>query len=145
MSKVEDFLSAEDEKEIVHAILESEKNTSGEIRVHIEAHTKLNYIDRAKEIFYRLKMDNTKEENSVLLYIAVNDKKFVIYGDRGIDKVVPENFWDSTRDTIQNQFKEGNFKQGIINGIAKAGKELQSHFPWKQGDKNELSNEVSKG
>jgi uncharacterized membrane protein len=145
MSRVADFLTREEEEEIVQAILEAEKNTSGEIRVHIESHTKQDHLQRAKEIFYLLKMDNTKEENGVLIYVAVNDRKFSIYGDNGIHKVVPANFWESTKDIIQAHFAKGNFKQGIVEGIAKAGKELQDHFPWKRGDTNELSNEVSKG
>lgn len=145
MSKIERFLSEEEEQEIVKAILEAEKKTSGEIRVHIEAQTHLNHIDRAKELFQSLRMGNTREENGVLIYVAVNDRKFAIYGDRGIDKVVPNDFWDSTRDSIQAQFKKNNFKQGIVEGILKAGKELQTHFPWQSDDKNELSDEVSKG
>lgn len=145
MSRVEKFLSVAEEQEIVQAILESEKNTSGEIRVHIESHTRLEHFERAKEVFHLLKMDNTKDENGVLIYVAVNDRKFVISGDRGIDKIVPENFWDSTKDVIQKHFSEGNFKQGIIEGIRSAGKELEIHFPWRHGDKNELSNEISKG
>lgn len=145
MSKVENFLSASDEQEIVEAILTAEKNTSGEIRVHIESHTRLNHYDRAREVFHFLKMDNTKEENGVLLYVAVNDKKFSICGDKGIDKVVPENFWAATKDIIQSHFKEGNFKDGILEGVLKAGTELEKHFPWKHGDTNELSNEISKG
>ena len=144
MSRVEDFLTAKEEQEIVQAILDAEKNTSGEIRVHIEAHTRNNHFNRAKEVFHLLKMDNTKEENGVIIYVAVNDKKFSIYGDRGIDKVVPEYFWDTTRDTIESHFKHGRFKQGLIDGILKAGKELEEHFPWNHGDVNELSNEISK-
>lgn len=145
MSRVEKLLSNDDEQEIVQAILEAEKNTSGEIRVHIEAHTRLEHFDRAKEVFHLLKMDNTKNENGVLIYVAVNDRKFVIYGDKGIDKVVSRNFWDTTRDTIQTQFKNENFKQGIIDGVINTGKQLENHFPWNHGDKNELSDEVSKG
>lgn len=145
MSRVEKLLSNDDEQEIVQAILEAEKNTSGEVRVHLEAHTRLDHFDRAKEVFHLLKMDNTKDENGVLIYVAVNDKKFVIYGDKGIDKVVPNNFWDTTRDAIQTQFKNGNFKQGIIDGVQNAGKELKNHFPWNHGDLNELSDEISKG
>lgn len=145
MSKVEDFLTADEEQEIVQAIIEAEKNTSGEIRVHLESHSKIDHYKRALEVFHVLKMDNTKDSNGVLIYVAVSDKKFVICGDKGIDKVVPANFWDSTKNSIQNHFKEGNFKQGIVDGILKAGKELQAHFPWQHNDTNELSNEVSKG
>jgi uncharacterized membrane protein len=144
MSKVEDFLTADEEQEIVDAILESEKNTSGEIRVHIETSTSIDHYIRAQEVFHLLKMDNTREGNGVLIYVAVDDKKFVICGDKGIDEVVPEDFWNSTKDVIQNNFKEGKFKEGIINGILMAGKELKAHFPWNPNDANELSNEISK-
>ncbi|WP_047247502.1 TPM domain-containing protein [Maribacter thermophilus] len=145
MSKVEDFLTPAEEQEIVEAIIEAEKNTSGEIRVHIEAHTRSNHFERAQEVFHMLKMDNTKESNGVLIYVAVNDRKFVICGDKGIDHVVPENFWDTTKDAIQRKFKEGKFKEGIIDGILMAGNELKTHFPWRANDTNELSNEISKG
>lgn len=145
MSKVEDFLTAQEEEEIVDAILKAERNTSGEIRVHIEAHTRLDHYQRAQEVFHLLKMDNTKEENGVLIYVAVNDKKFVICGDKGINNIVPPDFWQSTKDVIQEHFKKGNFKEGIVAGILSAGKELETHFPWRSNDTNELSNEISKG
>ena len=145
MSRVEDFLNSTDEQESVEAILKAEKNTSGEIRVHIEAHTDLDTYTRAREVFHLLKMDNTKEENGVLLYVAVNDRKFSICGDKGINKVVAKDFWESTKDIIQSHFKKGNFKDGILEGVIKAGTELEKYFPWEHGDKNELSNEVSKG
>ncbi|QCW98837.1 TPM domain-containing protein [Aggregatimonas sangjinii] len=144
MSRVEDFLTPDDEQEIVQAILKAEKKTSGEIRVHIESHTRLDHFERAKEVFHLLKMDNTKDENGVLIYVAVNDRKFAIYGDRGIDKVVPDNFWDRSKDTIQAHFKKGDYKEGIIDGVLMAGKELETYFPWRHGDTNELSNEISK-
>ncbi|CAM1363339.1 conserved hypothetical protein [Tenacibaculum sediminilitoris] len=145
MSNVEDFLTAEEEQEIVAAIRLAEKNTSGEIRVHIEASTSLPHFERALEVFHTLKMFNTKQQNAVLIYVAVEDHKFVIYGDKGINEVVPENFWDATKNTMQTQFKKGNFKQGIINGVLKAGEELKEHFPWEIDDEDELSNEISKG
>lgn len=145
MSKVEEFLTPTEEQEIISAIRTAEKNTSGEIRVHIEASSKKEHFERALEVFHLLKMDNTKDSNAVLLYVAVNDKKFVVYGDKGINDVVPKDFWNSTKDNIQNQFKLGNFKQGIVDGILKAGEELQDHFPYQADDVDELSNEISKG
>lgn len=146
MSKVEDFLSAEEEQEIIDAIRKAEQTTSGEIRVHIENHTDKDTFDRTLEVFHLLKMDNTQLRNGVLIYVAVSDKTFVIYGDQGINDVVPANFWDSTRDAMRHQFKQGNFKQGLIEGILQAGLELQKHFPWDADtDINELPNEISRG
>ncbi len=144
-SQVEAFLTPEEEQQIVDAILEAERDTSGEIRVHLESTTDKDHFERAKEVFHLLKMDNTRERNGVLLYVAVQDHKFVICGDAGIDEVVPDNFWDQTKDVIQEHFKEGHFKQGIIDGVLMAGKELKAHFPWHPDDENELSNEISRG
>ena len=116
MSLVEDFLTSEEELEIVQAIRQAERNTSGEIRVHIEKTSKISHYNRALEVFQMLKMFNTAAQNAVLIYIAVEDHKFVIYGDKGIDAVVPTDFWDTTKNAMQIQFQEGNFKQGIIDG-----------------------------
>lgn len=145
MSHVEEFLTAEEEQEIIDAIVVAEKNTSGEVRVHIEATSKIDHFSRAQQLFHFLKMDNTKEANGVLIYVAVDDKKFVIYGDKGIDRAVPKGFWDSTKDTMASHFKNGNFKQGIVEGVLTAGKELEAHFPWDHNDTNELSDAISKG
>lgn len=144
MSKVEDFLTAQEEEEVVAAIRRAELKTSGEIRVHLERHCEGDIWNRALEVFHLLKMDNTKENNGVLIYVAIDDHKFIIYGGSGINAVVPEGFWESTKDAIAAQFRKGNFKQGLIDGILRAGKELQAHFPWDAGDVNELSDEISK-
>ena len=145
MSKVEDFLTKEEEQEIVEAIRMAEKNTSGEIRIHLEKTTLLDPYDRALEVFNDLKMDETELQNGVLIYVAVKDRNFVICGDKGINDVVKDDFWNSTRDVIVSHFKNGNFKQGLIEGITKAGEQLQKYFPYLEGDTNELSNEISKG
>lgn len=139
------FLTKEDENEIVEAIRLAEKNTSGEIRVHIEQTTSKVPFDRALEVFYELKMNETQLQNGVLIYLAIADKQFVICGDKGINEVVATDFWDSTKEIMAAQFKQGQFKQGLIDGIAKAGEQLKTYFPWQNDDTNELSNEISKG
>lgn len=145
MSKVEDFLTAEEEQEIVEAIRLAELNTSGEIRVHIEKKCKGDSTNRALDLFHTLKMDNTKLQNAVLIYVAIEDKTFVIYGDKGINDVVGNDFWDSTKDVMQSYFKQGDFKQGLIEGVLKSGEQLKKHFPYTDLDTNELTNEISKG
>ena len=145
MSKVEDFLTKEEEQAIVEAIRMAEKETSGEIRVHIEKTTSKVPYDRALEVFNELGMDATELKNGVLFYFAVADKSFVICGDKGINDLVADDFWDTTKDKMTTQFKAGNFRQGIVDGILSAGEQLQKNFPYKEGDTNELSNEISKG
>jgi uncharacterized membrane protein len=145
MSKVEDFLSKAEEQEIVEAIRVAEKNTSGEIRVHLEKTTSIAAFERAVEVFNLLEMHNTKDSNGVLIYVAVKDKQFAICGDKGINEKVSDDFWNSTKDTIANHFKNGNFKQGLVDGILKAGEQLKYHFPFQDDDADELSNEISIG
>jgi len=140
---IEDFLSTKEEQDIVDAIREAEQNTSGEIRVHLEHSSQGNIEKRALEIFYTLKMENTKLQNAVLIYVAVNDRQFAIYGDKGINNVVPSNFWDSTKNSIEKHFKSGNFKQGLVDGILMAGEQLKIHFPIAKDDINELPNDIT--
>jgi len=145
MSKVEDFLTKEEEQDIIEAIRMAEKETSGEIRVHIEKTTSIDAFDRALEVFHLLEMNKTALKNGVLIYVAVKDKTFVICGDKGINELVSNDFWDTTKEVMASHFKNGNFKQGLIDGIKKAGHELKLYFPYQEGDTNELSNEISKG
>jgi uncharacterized membrane protein len=144
MSKVEAFLTKDEEQEIVAAIKEAEKNTSGEIRVHIEAHTDEDHFKHAQKVFAKLGMHNTELRNGVLIYIAVTDHQFVILGDQGINTVVADNFWETTKNVMQEHFRTGAFKSGIVAGVLKAGQELKNHFPYQEDDKDELSNEISK-
>jgi uncharacterized membrane protein len=145
MPKANQFLSEQDELEIIEAIQTAELNTSGEIRIHIEGKATKDAYERALEVFNSLKMYNTQQRNGVLLYIATEDHKFVICGDEGINNAVADDFWDCTRDIMASHFKSRNFKEGIVAGILNAGEQLKTHFPWQSDDTNELSNEISKG
>ncbi len=140
---VSNFLTQEEEETIIEAIRTAEKTTSGEIRVHIEHSVPGTAVERAADLFHLLKMDTTRLRNGVLIYVAVNDKVFAIYGDEGIDEAVPDNFWDTVRDTMENHFKKGEFSEGLVAGILKTGTQLQQHFPWYAGDKNELDDAIS--
>jgi uncharacterized membrane protein len=144
-NKVEAFLTSREEQDIVEAIRVAELNTSGEIRVHIEKTSNGDALNRALEVFYTLKMENTKAQNGVLIYVAVEDKSFVIYGDKGINDVVADDFWDSTKNLIQSHFKTGHFKQGLVEGILMSGEQLKKYFPYTDSDIDELPNEISKG
>ena len=144
MAKTAVFLSKEEEQEIVQAIVEAEKNTSGEVRVHIEKQSNITPLERAQEVFFELKMEATKDRNGVLFYVSVTDKKFAIIGDKGINDLVAPDFWNATKEIVLNHFKQGAFKQGLVEGILSAGNQLKAYFPYQSDDENELSNEISK-
>lgn len=102
-------------------------------------------LDCAAYIFEKLKMHKTKLRNGVLFYLALENRKFAILGDAGINKVVPDNFWEDVKETVLEHFREGNYTDGLVKGILMAGEKLKEHFPYQQDDINELSNDISFG
>ncbi|MDO4229460.1 MAG: TPM domain-containing protein [Capnocytophaga sp.] len=139
------FLTSQEEQEIIEAIRQAEQNTSGEIRVHLEDTSSIPPYHRAKDIFVKLEMHHTADRNGVLLYFAVDDHAFAIFGDEGIHKEVPDDFWESTKDIITHHFKESQFKIGVITAIKNIGEVLKTYFPYQiESDINELPDEISK-
>jgi len=145
MAQANSFFTRAQEKMILDAIFEAEKNTSGEIRLHVENHCKKDVLDRAAEVFSLLKMHKTKLRNGVLFYLAIKDRKFAILGDAGINAKVPDGFWDEIKEQLVTRFKSGEFAQGLAEAILKAGDQLKVHFEHKVDDINELPDDISYG
>ncbi|HRW70400.1 MAG: TPM domain-containing protein [Lentimicrobium sp.] len=144
-NSAKNFFTREQQEDIKQAILDAELDTSGEIRIHIENKVKGDILKRAAAIFQLLEMDKTEQRNGVLFYLSIQNRSFAIIGDEGINAVVPENFWENTKQILINHFREGQFAEGIIEGIHEAGKQLKKHFPYTSSDINELSDEISFG
>jgi uncharacterized membrane protein len=102
-------------------------------------------LDRAALIFDRMGMQKTERRNGVLFYLAVKNRKFAVIGDKGINAVVPENFWDEVKNMLLNYFREEKFAEGLVAGVTLVGEKLKKHFPYQTGDVNELSDDVSFG
>lgn len=145
MADIKNFLTKQEQAEVIAAIQEAEKNTSGEIKLHLDNKCRGDVLDRAAFIFEKLEMHKTELRNGVLYYLAVEDQKFAILGDAGINAKVPDNFWESIKNHIQNLFKQNKFAQGLCEGIKMAGEQLRKHFPYQSNDVNELSDEISFG
>jgi uncharacterized membrane protein len=143
--KASDFLTDIEKKEIVEAIKAAEHDTSGEIRVHIEMKCKTEILDRSAFLFAKLKMHKTALRNGVLFYLAIEDQKFSIIGDAGINRVVPPNFWEETKSKMQEYFVQGKFAAGLVHGIMLAGEKLKAYYPYEVGDINELPDDISFG
>lgn len=140
-----DFFSKDEEARIVQAISEAERQTSGEIRVHLERDYEGAILGAASRTFFSLGMDRTKDRNGVLIFIVPPRHDFAIFGDRGINAAVPPHFWEEVRNVMQQHFRQGMFAEGVCQGVKMAGEKLQAFFPWTDGDKNELSDDISYG
>lgn len=142
-NRLEAYFTKAEEDRIIHAIREAELLTSGEIRVHVSQKDSMDALKTTKNLFYELRMFNTKHRNGVLLHISLASKNFAIYGDEGIHQVVPENFWDETRNIIQQHCIKGDLVKGICEGIGYVGEQLKTHYQWQINDENELPDEIS--
>ena len=141
--KAKDFFTKEQQKAIMQSIANAELNTSGEVKVHIDSKCNGAVLDVAADYFKKLKMHKTALRNGVLFYLSINDHKFAILGDKGINEKVPADFWDNIRDIMLSHFKQQQFTEGLSKGIEMAGEKLKIHFPYKKSDTNELSNDLS--
>ena len=139
------FFTKEEKELIKSAVKEAELNTSGEIRVHMDNHCKEDVMDRAAWWFGKLEMQLTEQRNGVLFYLAVKDHKFAILGDAGVNAVTQDDFWDVIKEKMADHFSEGDFANGLREGILMAGQALKNNFPYQDGDVNELSDEISFG
>lgn len=136
------LFTTQEQEQIANAIAEAEKATSGEIRIAIDKHCHGSAFERATQYFAELGMDKTAQHNGVLIYIAHEDHKFAIIGDRGIDSVVPDDFWETAQVAMKAHFMSGNLAEGIIAGVSLAGEKLAMYFPYQNGDVNELPNDI---
>ena len=141
------LLTASDKQKLVEAIQLAEKNTSGEIRVYVESNLgKGDALSRATEVFFKHKMNETKDRNGVLIYVAVKDKKIAIYGDQGIYEKLGLEFWYNQVQDMTGHFKSMHYVTGISTVIKEIGDALSAYFPYDGAtDTNELSDEIMIG
>lgn len=137
------YFTFEQKDAMVAAIQQAEKDTSGEIRIHFENHTRKAVLDRAAQVFAELKMHKTAQRNGVLVYVALEDHKLAILGDAGINAKVPADFWDEIKNRMVEKFKAGQVCEGVCEAVIAAGQQLKAFFPYQTDDVNELPDDIS--
>jgi uncharacterized membrane protein len=142
--KKKDFFSEGEKKQIVDAIRNAERRTSGEVRVFVESRCRyVDPVDRAAEIFFNLEMDQTDDRNAVLLYIAMKDRQLAVFGDEGIHKRVGTDYWNNEVKLLIGNFNAAHYGDGISQCVTDIGEALHQHFPFDNDtDKNELPDDI---
>ena len=142
--KANDFFSAEEKEKILSAIQKAEQTTSGEIRVYVENHCRfVDAIDRAAEVFYSLKMNQTAYRNATLVYVALKDRQMAVFGDEGIYSKTGKEFWNEAVKKMIKNFNKENYALGIIEVVEQIGAALAHHFPYDAStDKNEWPDDI---
>lgn len=139
------YFTQEECKRMTDAIAKAESCSSAEVRVHFDSKCKGDPYKRAISLFSSLKMHKTELRNGVLIYIAMDDKKMAIVGDKGINAVVGDNFWEDTIGGMRANFRDGDIVGGVSSALESVGYKLKEFFPYMEDDKNELSDEISFG
>jgi len=142
--KKKDFFTEEERKQLVDAIQKAEQQTSGEVRIFVESKCKyVDALDRAQEVFFTLKMNETELHNGTLIYVAIKDKQAAVLGDEGIHQKVGAKYWEDVVTKMLLHFKDQKLADGICQGIHDLGQALKFYFPYNSDtDKNELPDEI---
>jgi uncharacterized membrane protein len=142
--KKNEFFYSEEKQKILDAIQWAEEKTSGEVRIYLESRCR--FVDplyRAAEIFWGLKMEQTKDHNAVLVYVALRDRQFAIYADSGIHEKVGTEFWEKEVEKMKIHFKQKQYSEAIVHVVKDIGEALHKHFPYQRDtDKNELPDDI---
>jgi len=141
------LLTPEQDAALVAAIRQAEVTTSGEIRVHLEDTCPTpEPLDRAAQVFAELNMHKTAARNGVLFYLAWQSRQFAVIGDSAINAAVPDDFWETTKEAVLEQFRHEKYVLGLERGIKMVGEQLQRYFPYNaSADENELDDAISFG
>lgn len=113
-----------------------ERGHTGQVRFVVEAELStfalwhdVSARQRAKELFAKLGIWNTEQNNGVLLYVLLADRKVEIIADRAIDRAVGLPAWDAIVKQIDDHFMRDEFEAGAIAGITQIHAQLRQHFP----------------
>jgi uncharacterized membrane protein len=137
---------------IAAAVDAAERQTAGEIRVHIErrvpgvrAATPDDTLARARDVFAALRMHETALHAGVLIYLALDDHGLAIVGDEGIHRRVGDVGWEGIRDRMVERLRAGAARDAVLQAVADVGAVLAREFPRRPDDVDELPDDVSLG
>jgi uncharacterized membrane protein len=145
MQTTKSYFTKKQQGDIKQAILNAELDTSGVIRVHIENECEGDVTERAENLFKRFRLHKSDTRNNVLFYMVLQDRKFAIVGDTGINKYVPKNFKKEINKKMLSHLKEDNVTEGICEGVKLTGQILKKHFPHRTDNVDELADMLSFG
>ncbi len=144
---VSNYVSVDDLKKISDAISEIEKRTRGEIRISLKDYKGyleegMSSWDIALEEFYKLGMDKTTEKTGVLILVIFKEHEFSIVADEGANSKFIGEMWSSISMGMSLRFKTDQYCEGILFALEQIGEILIKEFPIREGDVNELPNEI---
>lgn len=137
-------LTEEDEQRVVRAIANAERDNRGEVRVHLEV--KCPTTDptrRAQQVYEKLKLDQTREDTGVLLYVATGSKVCAVWSGAGLFGRPIEGFWKSVTELVAERSRAGKLADGLVEALGRIGELLRQHLPGEDKAGNEVPDAVT--
>lgn len=98
--------------------------------------------EQALQEFQRHDLYETEGRTGVLLFVSLLERRAVVLGDRGIDAKVEPEQWSRTTRALLDGIRQGSLRAGLEAGIRSAADVLETHFPWREGDRNEIPDRI---
>ncbi len=98
--------------------------------------------ERALRYFAESGTYDTKDKTGILIFISLLEQRVELISDKGINKKIDQNEWDSIVTNIVSGVKSGDWVKNLSESIIHCGDLLEKHFPIQADDKNELRDEI---
>jgi putative membrane protein len=93
---------------------------------------------QAMHVFFEKGLHRTRDENGILIFISLLERKVWILGDRGINAVIPPERWIALASALSSGIRQGQLTEALTGVITEIGEVLRQHFPSRLDDVNEL-------
>jgi uncharacterized membrane protein len=139
-AKAKRTFSRHDLRAIGDAVFLAKTHRQGEIRVVVEnalSHKRLARgvapRTRSMEIFAKYHCWDTEKNDGILIHLLMADRHVAVIADRGIDTKVPPGTWDGAVRVMEKAFRDGRFKEGVLDGIGTIANALPERTEPKTG------------
>lgn len=148
---IDKFINEEEKNSIKTAVKLAESRTSGEIKVLVVGScakpwpfmsARKAVYQRALKEFSAMGIGKTADHTGILIMLSLKERRVQVLADKSINDKVTQDTWDKAVEIIVSAIKQNNQAQGIIQAVELAGGVLAKHFPRKQNDTNELTDEI---
>ncbi len=107
-----------------------------------EARARETAEEQAFQEFHRHDLAHTEARTGILLFVSLLERRALVLADEGIHARVAPETWARTNELVLEGLRRGSLRDGLLAGIASAGAVLAEHFPFTDGDRNEIPDRV---
>ncbi len=141
-NQLDRLLHPHDQRKILSAVEAAERRTSAEFKVHVEGSARHPHA-RAHELFRRLKVERTDEDNGILLFLTVHDRHCLIVAGHGLQQMQTSRAWHDIVHRLMVDLRHGQIGQGVADAIMRLSLHLAARFPRGADDVNEVHDDIS--